>query len=155
MSRKFWVPGENAHPWKILRPIPTAPESWQVCTDAPTTLRTSSILRVSSTFCSASTGSMSTTEGLNIARAGSMSNTERLSTASTGSMGSKSAASTGVSAVSNPEILGVYRVSAVQNPEILRVLAVYIAGTLSTPVAPHEGNLLQRCLLYTSPSPRD
>ena len=56
-------------------------------TDAPSILRTSSILGVSST------GRMSCTEGLN--------------TASTGIISSRSTVSTGVSAVSNPEILRV------------------------------------------------
>ena len=63
--------------------------------------------RASSTFRTASTGSMSSTEGLNTASTGSMSSTEGLNTASAGSMSSKSTASTGVSAASNPEILGV------------------------------------------------
>ena len=76
-------------------------------TDAPSVLRTSSILGVSGTFRTASTGSTSSTEGLNTASTGNMSSTEGHNTASTGSMSSKRAASTGVSAVvSNPEILG-------------------------------------------------
>ena len=96
--------------WLVLR---TALQRHQHSTDAPSILRTSSILGVSSTSRTASTGSMSGTEGLNT---GSMNSTEGLNTAITGIMISKSSASTGVSAVLNPEILGEYRGPAVQNP---------------------------------------
>ena len=119
-------------------------------------LRTSSILGVSSTFRTASTGSMSSTEGLNTASTGSMSSTEGLNTASTGSMSSKSTASAGVSPESNPKYLGAWSIEYPQysTPKYCEysqsIYSRNTACTLSTPVAPHESNLLQRALVGPS-----
>ena len=110
-------------------------------TDGPSILRTSIILGLSSTFRTASTGSMGSTEGLNTASTGSMSSTEGLDTASAGSMRSKGTASTGVSAVSDPEILGVKSIRSTEPRNTVGARSIYSRNTAGT-------------LTYSSCSPR-